>query len=96
LRTTTAESYFWTSTTVLDGPTNVMFTRAAYIAFGRALGWMQWPPGSGTRRLIDVHGAGSQRADLKEGDPAAYPHGFGPQGDDVRIFNFVRCVRGLR
>jgi hypothetical protein len=96
LRTTTAESYFWTSTTVLDGPTDVMFTRAAYIAFGRALGWMQWPPGSGTRRLIDVHGAGSQRADLKEGDPAAYPHGFGPQGDDVRILNFVRCVRGLR
>jgi hypothetical protein len=96
LQASAVESYYWSSTTVLDGPTEVMYTRAAYFAFGRALGWMEMPPRSGTPRLIDVHGAGSQRADPKEGDPARYPRGFGPQGDDVRIFNLVRCVRGQR
>jgi hypothetical protein len=94
LSATQAESYFWSSTTVLDGPEDIKATRAAIIAFGRALGWMQMPPGSGTRRLIDVHGAGSQRTDLKAGDPARFPQGFGPQGDDVRIRNYARCVRG--
>lgn len=96
LQASSAESYYWTGTTVLDGPPEVMYSRAVYIAFGRALGYMEVPPGSGTRTLIDVHGAGSQRADPKDGDPAAYPRGFGPQGDDVRIFNYVRCVRGQR
>jgi len=42
----------------------------------------------------DVHGAGAQRSDPKVGDPADYPTGFGPQGDSIRIFNQVRCVRG--
>jgi DNA polymerase-4 len=27
------------------------------------------------------------------GNPAAFPHGRGPQGDVIRINNFVRCVR---
>ena len=81
---------------MFDGPPDVMYTRAVYFAFGRALGWMEMPPGSGARTLIDVHGAGSQRADPKDGDPARYPQGFGPQGDEVRILNFVRCVRGRR
>ena len=27
------------------------------------------------------------------GDPAACPRGRGPQGDEVRIFNYARCVR---
>ncbi len=96
LRASTVESYYWTGTTVLDGPVDAMYTRAAYVAFGRAFGWMELPPGSGHRRLIDVHGAGSQRADPKSGNPAAYPRGFGPQGDEVRILNLVRCVRGQR
>jgi len=43
---------------------------------------------------VDVHGAGSQRSDPKVGDPAMVPHGRGPQGDVIRIYNFVRCVRG--
>jgi hypothetical protein len=43
----------------------------------------------------DVHGAGTQRSDPKAGDPAAFPHGRGPQGDVIRIFNFVRLVRSL-
>ncbi len=34
-----------------------------------------------------------QRRDPKIGNPEDYPHGFGPQGDVRRIYNFVRCVR---
>ena len=76
--------WFWTATTharIHSGDT------AAYIAFGRALGFMH---GS----WIDVHGAGAQRSDPKSGDPAAFPYGRGPQGDAIRIYNFARCVRG--
>ena len=59
------------------------------------------PPGTGDRggatgefNYVDVHGAGSQRSDPKAGDPALFPHGRGPQGDVIRIYNFVRLVRG--
>jgi hypothetical protein len=45
-------------------------------------------------RLVNVHGAGAQRSDPKSGDPAAFPRGRGPQGDLIRINNFVRLVRG--
>jgi hypothetical protein len=41
----------------------------------------------------DVHGAGAQRSDPKSGNPADYPTGHGPQGDVVRIYNYVRPVR---
>ncbi len=52
-------------------------------------------PGNGiTYILMDVHGAGAQRSDPKTGDPSDYPYGHGPQGDVIRIYNFVRCVRG--
>ncbi len=50
---------------------------------------------SGSYRYMDVHGAGAQRSDPKAGDPAAFPHGRGPQGDVIRINNFVRCVRNV-
>lgn len=73
--------YFWTSTTHLDGP--APGKAAAYIAFGRALGRMHGA-------IIDVHGAGAQRSDPKSGIPTFR----GPQGDAVRIKNYVRCVRG--
>ncbi|MCP4592608.1 MAG: DUF1566 domain-containing protein [bacterium] len=86
--------FFWTSTTHLDGPPDRRGTAAVYVAFGRALGWMQSPPRTGDHRLLDVHGAGAQRSDPKTGDPADYPHGRGPQGDVIRIHNYVRCVRG--
>ncbi len=85
--------FFWTSTTHLDGPPDMQGRFAVYVAFGRATGWMQFPPGRGDYRLLDVHGAGAQRSDPKTGNPAQYPHGHGPQGDVVRIQNFVRCVR---
>jgi hypothetical protein len=85
--------YFWSSTTHLDGPSDRQGMAAVYVAFGRALGWMQFPPGEGEYRPLDVHGAGAQRSDPKSGDPAAFPHGRGPQGDDIRIDNYVRPVR---
>ncbi len=82
--------YFWTSTTHKN--TSSSPGRAAvYIAFGEALGWMQNQ--SGDYVLMDVHGAGSQRSDPKTGSASDYPHGFGPQGDVVRIENYARCVR---
>ena len=77
--------FYWTSTTHISYPNNG--EAAVYIAFGRALGYWsgQW---------TDVHGAGAQRSDPKTGNPDDYPHGRGPQGDAVRIYNYVRCVRG--
>jgi hypothetical protein len=36
---------------------------------------------------------GAQRSDPKLGDPAEWPYGHGPQGDAIRIYNYVRCVR---
>jgi hypothetical protein len=82
--------YFWSSTThasVMQPPG----TNAAYVAFGRALGWMQ--DSQGQYVLMDVHGAGAQRSDPKAGDASAFPHGHGPQGDVIRIDNYARCVR---
>jgi hypothetical protein len=34
-----------------------------------------------------------QHSDPKVGDAADYPEGFGPQGDAVRVLNYVRLVR---
>jgi hypothetical protein len=52
--------------------------------------------GSGDYNFVDVHGAGAQRSDPKAGDPKKFPHGRGPQGDAIRIFNYVRLVRGAK
>jgi len=82
---TDPESWFWTSTTHLEGPSS---SAAVYITFGQATGFM----GSGPT-LMNVHGAGAQRSDPKSGDPGDYPFGLGPQGDEIRIENQVRCVR---
>jgi len=71
--------FYWTGTTLSS-------SEGVYIAFGRALGYMN---GS----WLDVHGAGAQRSDPKSGNPADYPYGRGPQGDAVRIYNYVRLVR---
>jgi hypothetical protein len=77
--------FYWTGTTHAspDGSGGA----AAYLAFGRAMGYMNgaW---------LDVHGAGAQRSDPKSGNPADYPTGHGPQGDAIRIYNYVRAVRG--
>jgi hypothetical protein len=65
--------YFWTSTTHLDGPPESRGDYAVYLAFGRALGWMESFPSSGDYVLLDVHGAGAQRSDPKSSDPADFP-----------------------
>lgn len=76
---------YWTSTT--HEASGGRGATAMYVAFGRAMGYLRG-------RWMDVHGAGAQRSDPKEGDPADYPRGRGPQGDAIRILNYVRCVRG--
>jgi hypothetical protein len=82
--------WYWTGTTHRQ----VHSARSAvYIAFGRAGGFMR-NRRTGEYRLLDVHGAGSQRSDPKTGDASRFPYGRGPQGDVIRIKNFVRCVRG--
>ncbi len=81
--------YFWSGTTH-ENMTNGSY--AAYVSFGQAFGWMQNPQ-NGQWQLLDVHGAGAQRSDPKIGDPADWPYGHGPQGDVIRIYNYVRLVR---
>ncbi len=38
-------------------------------------------------------GAAAQRSDPKSGDPGQWAQGLGPQGDEIRILNYVRSVR---
>lgn len=85
--------WYWTSTTHINYTVNPG-TYAAYVCFGRALGYMNgsWQ---------DVHGAGCQRSDPKGGSlsdwtcaASGYYSSQAPQGDAIRIFNFVRAVRG--
>jgi hypothetical protein len=83
--------FFWSSTTHASSNGGANF--AAYVSFGSAYGYMTDPNG-GTAQLMDVHGAGAQRSDPKTGSASEYPEGHGPQGDVVRIDNYVRCVRG--
>ena len=47
-------------------------------------------------RGMDTHGSGATRGDFKSGNPSNYPRGLGPQRDEVRIKNYVRCVRKLK
>lgn len=96
--------FYWSDTTHLS---TLGTGSAMYVAFGRAGGWLTprslagGPPAMAgpetdarEYRFVDVHGAGAQRSDPKTGDPREFPHGRGPQGDVIRIFNYVRCVRG--
>ncbi len=80
--------FYWTSTTHSNW-SSVGGAFAVYVSFGRAMGYMNgmWQ---------DVHGAGAQRSDPKVGNPDDYPTGHGPQGDAVRIFNYVRLVRTVQ
>ena len=75
--------FYWSGTTHASGRGG---QAAVYVSFGQALGNMNG-------NWLDVHGAGAQRSDPKDGDPANYPTGRGPQGDAIRIFNYVRLVR---
>ncbi len=79
--------FYWSGTTHAN-MSPYPGSNAAYVSFGRALGyfWGEW---------MDVHGAGAQRSDPKSGSADAYPQGHGPQGDAIRIMNYVRLVRTL-
>jgi len=85
--------FYWSGTTHANSTQDQSGAFAGYVCFGEALGFMEMPPGSGNYNLLDVHGAGAQRSDPKTGDPGEYPFGHGPQGDVIRIYNFVRLVR---
>jgi len=80
----TPESWYWTGTTHLE---NHSCGFAVYLCFGQAMGTM-----NGMK--MNVHGAGAQRSDPKAGNRADWLSGNGPQGDEIRILNYVRCVRG--
>ncbi len=79
--------FYWSSTTHVND-SYMPGANAAYLAFGRATGYING-------RWLDVHGAGAQRSDPKTGDPADWPAGRGPQGDAIRIHNYVRLVRDV-
>ena len=83
-------AHYWSSSTHVGARSA---DTAVYFAFGRSLGFMK-DRRTGETTLMDVHGAGSQRSDPKEGDASKFPQGRGPQGDVIRIDNMVRCVRG--
>ena len=77
---------FWSGTTHETDSAFNSGKWGAYVCFGEALGYWggSWQ---------DVHGAGAQRSDPKYNDGTNYSTGHGPQGDAVRIDNFVRLVR---
>lgn len=81
--------FYWSGTTFCS-QTTADGKAAVYVCFGRAMGYMSQYGG-----WVDVHGAGAQRSDPKVGNPSQYPNGFGPQGDAIRIYNYVRLVRDV-
>lgn len=85
-----ADYPFYMSSTTFSSQTPTNGTDACYVSFGRAMGYMSVYGG-----WVDVHGAGAQRSDPKTGNPANYPTGFGPQGDAIRIYNYIRLVRNI-
>jgi len=44
---------------------------------------------------LDVHGAGAQRTDKKVVDAKQSMGGSAPQGDALRVTNYLRIVRSL-
>lgn len=83
-----ADYPYYMSSTTFCSQTPANGEKECYVSFGRAMGYMSVFGG-----WIDVHGAGAQRSDPKTGDPEDWPFGFGPQGDAIRIYNYVRLVR---
>lgn len=81
--------YYWSSTTHNDSSaSSIEYNAAAYVVFGYGMGYMDGEE-------LDVHGAGCQRSDPKNGDRDDYPTCDldAPQGDEQRVFNMVRLVR---
>jgi hypothetical protein len=87
--------FYWSSTTHVNWSA-MGASAAAYVSFGRAMGYMTDPNNSSIAGWIDVHGAGCQRSDPKTGNASEFPKGRGPQGDAIRILNYVRLVRSIK
>jgi len=88
--------WYWSSTT-FSSQSQTNGVSATYVCFGRAMGYF---PGIG---WTDIHGAGCQRSDSKPSSFTGYTqNGNGyynanaPQGDAVRILNYVRLVRNIK
>ena len=80
---TEQESWSWTGTTHIENGFGY------YVCFGQAFSaWKR------QGKKMNAHGAGAVRSDPKTGNPSQWPNGLGPQGDEIRIYNYVRCVRG--
>lgn len=75
-------AYYWTSTPFGDD-------QSIYLSFGRGIGMMG-------DYVMDVHGAGAQRGDFRDGDRNTFPYHRGPQGDEMRTYNMVRAVRTIK
>ncbi len=90
---TEPETYFWTEHHAPGGARPHVW-RSGRLHLFRLWHGLDGHAGHIPKRFINVHGAGAQRSDPKVGDPRQFPQGRGPQGDDIRINNFVRCVRG--
>lgn len=83
--------WYWSGTT--HAASSGSGASGAYVCFGRALGYMN-------SSWVDIHGAGCQRSDPKGGSLTSYTYtaygyynSIAPQGDAVRLYNFVRLVR---
>jgi hypothetical protein len=88
--------WYWSNTT-FSSHSQSNGASATYVCFGRAMGYFL---GIG---WTDIHGAGCQRSDPKPNSFTGYTqNGNGyynanaPQGDAVRIFNYVRLVRTIK
>jgi PKD repeat protein len=84
--------WYWSGTTHADYSGSA--AAGAYVCFGKGWGYMN-------STWVDVHGAGCQRSDPKSGSftsytyaPYGYYHPIAPQGDGIRLLNYVRLVRG--
>ncbi len=77
------ENWCWSSTTHIENQ------GAYYVCFGQSFSARHRDG-----KQINAHGAGAVRSDPKTGDPSRWSEGRGPQADEVRILNYVRCVRG--
>ncbi|MFA7116832.1 MAG: DUF1566 domain-containing protein [Bacteroidales bacterium] len=100
-------AYYWSNTTHQNWQTNTDGGWGSYVCFGRAMGHESSIPGPPTLENINynesddivwtnVHGAGAQRSDPKDGNPDDWSEGNGPQGDAIHIFNYVRLVRTVK
>ncbi|MFA9371901.1 MAG: DUF1566 domain-containing protein [Labilibaculum antarcticum] len=100
--------FYWSGTTHATTGDENNGGWGAYVAFGRAMGnessMPSGPPSeidestkaTSSINWTDVHGAGAQRSYPKSGDLSEYSEGHGPQGDAVRILNYIRLVRDIK